>query len=121
VGIEVRFHTFQVALDAFDGARRQLDLAEHKKHLPVAVKATGRLRHYDVPDQTAAFRNQQAMTGREQGPGHNRFHWRSSSGGRGIDRSEQAGANFPVLGFGNGRVIGSRFDPTWRRPGQRFL
>jgi hypothetical protein len=40
-------------------ARRQLDLAEHKKHFPVAVKASSRLRLYNVPTQKATFRNQQ--------------------------------------------------------------
>ena len=103
VRVEVRLHTLQVALDALRGGRRQLDLAEHEKHLPVAVKAASTLRLYDFPEKTAAFRNQQAMIGREHRPGHDRFHRRSSAGGRGTDWSEQAGADFLSFGFGNGR------------------
>jgi len=63
VGVEVRFHTLQVPLDALHGTHRQLDLVENKKHLPVAVKAAGRLRFYDVPEKAAAFRDQQFMIG----------------------------------------------------------
>ena len=107
-------------MDALHAARRQLDLVEHKKQLPVAVKTASRLRLYDIPEKPAAFRNQQFLTGREQGSCHDRFHWRSSPGGRGTDRSEKASANFLSLGFGNGRVIGSHFESR-RRRGERFL
>ena len=57
VRIEVRLHTPQVALDALRGTRRQLHLAEHKKHLPVAVKEASRLRLYHLAEKTAAFRD----------------------------------------------------------------
>jgi len=49
MGIEVRVHALQIALDTLQGARRQLDLVEYKKHFPVAVKAASRLRLDHVP------------------------------------------------------------------------
>jgi hypothetical protein len=85
------------------------------------VKAARRFGLDDISEKAAAFRNQQAMIGREQGSGYSRFHRHSSVGRGGTDRSKQARVDFLSLGLGNGRAIGSRFDMTRRRSGQGLL
>ena len=103
VGIEVRLHTIEVALYALRRAGGPLDLMEHKVHLSVAVQAAGRVRVHHVPEKAGAFRDQQGMVGREQGPGHHGFYRRSASGGCGTDRREQARGDFLRAGCASRR------------------
>jgi hypothetical protein len=58
------------------------------------------------------------VIGREQGPGHDRFHRRSSSSRRRTDRGEQARGYLRSLELGDDRL---RFRITRWQPGQRLL